>query len=185
MIQIKSVESIEELHGILELQAKNITENLTQNEISKEGFVTLSHEIELLELMNSYERQIIAVHEGKVIGYALIMVQELRNKIPVLVPMFQKLDTMSYKSKKISEARYYIMGQVCIDKEFRGKGLFAKLYEKHHTDLAHKYDYCITEVAYRNTRSIRAHEKVGFKEIHSFSDETDNWSIILLELKSK
>jgi ribosomal protein S18 acetylase RimI-like enzyme len=184
MIQIKSVESIEELQGILELQAKNIEENLTQSEIGQEGFVTLKHDIEFLELMNSYERQIIAVFEGKVIGYALIMVQELRDTIPILVPMFQKLDSMTFKSQRISDAKYYVMGQVCIDIEFRGKGIFAKLYEKHHTDLAHKYDYCITEVAHRNPRSIRAHEKVGFKEIHSFSDETDNWSMIILELKS-
>ena len=183
MIQIKRVESKEELQGILELQAKNIEENLAQSEITQEGFVTLKHDFDLLELMNSYEKQIIAVNEGKVIGYALIMVQELRDKIPVLVPMFKKLDAMSYKSQRISDASYYIMGQICIDKEYRGKGIFAKLYDKHHAVLADKYGYCITQVAHRNPRSIRAHEKVGFKEILSFSDETDSWSIFLLELE--
>jgi len=182
MISIKKATTIEELKGILVLQKSNLKESLESEEIDQEGFVTLNHDLGTLSLMNSYEKQIIATNNGSVIGYALVMVKDLKNHIPVLMPMFDMLETIEYKSKIISESKYYIMGQVCIDKDYRGKGIFAKLYEKHKLEMASKYDYCITEVSNSNKRSMRAHEKVGFENIHSFSDATDTWKILLLNL---
>jgi RimJ/RimL family protein N-acetyltransferase len=41
------------------------------------------------------------------------------------------------------------------------------------------YDFVLTEIATRNTRSIRAHEKVGFQLLHRFSDEKEQWDIVV------
>ena len=185
MIQIKPAESKDELQGILSLQINNVKRNLSTEQISAEGFVTLEHDIETLQLMASYEPQIIAIDESIVVGYALVMFPEIKDAIPVLKPMFKKLNEISYKSKKISESKYYVMGQICIDKDCRGKGLFAKLYVKHKEEFASRYDYCITEVSSSNIRSLRAHEKVGFENIHAYSDATDHWVILLLDLHKK
>ncbi len=184
MVLVKKAETNDELLGILSLQRKNFKDNLTTKEILSEGFVTVHHNLKTLQLMNSHERQIIAVDNGVVVGYALVMTKQLKNNISVLKPMFETLDKISFGTKKISDSVYYVMGQVCIDKAYRGKGIFAKLYEKHKTELGHKYDYCITEVSDSNIRSLKAHEKVGFNNIHSFSDATDNWNILLLNLKN-
>ncbi|MDF1697361.1 MAG: GNAT family N-acetyltransferase [Saprospiraceae bacterium] len=183
MVHIKRVESKKELEGILQLQRKNIKENLTQTTMEKDGFVTLKHDFDLLDKMNAFEPHVIAVDNGKVIGYALVMVQQLKDEIPILIPMFDRLNEITYDGKIIGNSRFYIMGQVCIDSEYRGQGIFRKLYAKHRTDLMNDYDYCVTEVASRNTRSIVAHQKIGFHTIHSFTDEEDSWEIILLDFK--
>ena len=41
------------------------------------------------------------------------------------------------------------------------------------------FDFCLTEVSTRNLRSMQAHEKVGFRIIHTFKDENEEWNILL------
>jgi RimJ/RimL family protein N-acetyltransferase len=52
-------------------------------------------------------------------------------------------------------------------------------YKAYRNFYGHKYDFAITEIASSNPRSIRAHEKVGFENIHSYKgpDETE-WIVV-------
>jgi RimJ/RimL family protein N-acetyltransferase len=45
------------------------------------------------------------------------------------------------------------------------------------------YDFVITEIAVRNQRSTRAHERVGFQTMHTFSDAIANedWNVVIWE----
>ena len=74
--------------------------------------------------------------------------------------------------------RYYVMGQVCVAKAFRGKGVFDLLYQAHRRHLDAQYDCSITEVATRNTRSMRAHDRIGFAVIDRYRDATDDWALL-------
>ena len=60
----------------------------------------------------------------------------------------------------------------------RGKGVFRALYNKHKEAYVSTFDLCLTEVASSNVRSMRAHEKVGFKTIYNFKDQTHDWNIM-------
>jgi hypothetical protein len=75
--------------------------------------------------------------------------------------------------------KYYVMGQICVAENYRGQGVFDGLYQKHREKYSSQFDLLITEVSKRNTRSMKAHERVGFKTVHSFRDHTDEWNIIL------
>jgi RimJ/RimL family protein N-acetyltransferase len=70
------------------------------------------------------------------------------------------------------------MGQVCIAKPYRGRGLFKALFQHHKKIYQSQFDLFITEIATRNRRSMRAHEKVGFKVIHIHRDEMDEWNVV-------
>ena len=168
-----------QLKGILELQEANLRENLDESTRNTEGFLTVSHSLELLEEMNRKIRHIIAIDHDKVVGYALAMSGEMRDRLPVLEPMFQKIDTISFRGKPLKESNYYVMGQICIAREYRGAGLFSGLYEKHRECYANNHHYLITEVSGHNQRSLRAHEKQGFQTILKYRDETDHWHLIL------
>jgi ribosomal protein S18 acetylase RimI-like enzyme len=134
--------------------------------------------------MNASARQIIAKHDEKVVGYALVMRPELKHIVPVLVPMFELLGTLYYRGVPLPESKYYVMGQICVHEDFRGLGIFDGLYRKHREVYSPEYDYCITEVSTRNQRSMRAHQRVGFKTIHTFRDATDEWNIVLWDWKN-
>ncbi|HEV8512500.1 MAG TPA: hypothetical protein VGQ59_04465 [Cyclobacteriaceae bacterium] len=50
----------QDLFQILDLQKKNLARSLSQDEINREGFVTVHHTFEDLKKMNSYEQSVIA-----------------------------------------------------------------------------------------------------------------------------
>ena len=117
-IEYTRVRTKEELEEILVLQKQNLPTHLTQKEIEKEGFVTISHTFELLERMNDLCPHIIAKDKGKVIGYALCMHPNFSKEIPILYSMFEKIREVLPK-----EQSFIVMGQICIDKSYRGRGV--------------------------------------------------------------
>ena len=73
--------------------------------------------------MQALVPQILAVDDPTLAGYALVMPRDWKN-IPVLVPMFELLDTLSYEGKAVSALHYYVMGQICVGKTIVVKVFF-------------------------------------------------------------
>lgn len=178
-IQIESTCLITDLQQVLDLQASNHRSNLNSKQQQQNGFVTVKHDLATLQKMTNYAPQIVAKDDDKVVGYALVMYRNLYNDIPVLIPMFNMLSKLSYEGKKLDDSTYYVMGQVCVADGYRGMGIFDQLYQKHRDSFSKQFEYCITEISNNNIRSMKAHERVGFKTIHSFVDTTDQWNIVL------
>jgi L-amino acid N-acyltransferase YncA len=180
MITYTVANSKSDLEGILTLQKANLAKGLSREEIESQGFVTVSHTYELLKKLNDYEKHVIAKDGEKVAGYLLAMTQDTKHDIPVLIPMFGIFDSIIYRGKKVSEYNYLVVGQVCIDKAYRGQGILDHSYEKYREMYKGKYDFAITEIASTNTRSLKAHSRIGFKEIHSYVDpENTTWIVVL------
>ena len=173
MVIYKLHTSPEELLGIQQLQSDNLKVNLTEAEALSQGFVTLSHTINQLTLICGEEAHVIAVHQGKIVGYTLTMLSQFRNVMPLLANLYRKLDILN------AQEPYLVMGQVCIDKSYRGQDLFSGLYNKMKDEFNEKYPGIYTEIAVSNGRSIRAHEKVGFEEVERYENsEGELWSIV-------
>jgi ribosomal protein S18 acetylase RimI-like enzyme len=176
---IKLAETREELEQILTLQDKNHLENIPIDKRNTNGFVTVRHDIDLLLKMNKSASQIVAIENEIVVGYALVMLKDFSKMIPVLTPMFEMFEKLEFDKKLLSDYNYYVMGQICIKETHRGLGIFEKLYLKHKEIYATRFDICLTEVSTSNIRSMKAHEKVGFRTIHRYEDKSDNWNILL------
>ena len=170
----KRASTLDELEQIRTLQLNNSSPSITTEEKLQEGFVTVQHTVALLEQMNTACGHIIAKQEEKVVGFALVMLSSFRNEISVLIPMFKRIDSLLPTDKS-----YVIMGQVCIEKNYRKQGIFRGLYDFYRTQLQHEFDYLITEVAEINQRSMNAHESIGFKIIESYKEEGVIWNIML------
>lgn len=176
----------DDLLQILELQQRNLLKNLSNKEIKEQGFLTVEHSLENLQRMNSHENNIILKDSDKVIGYLLAMTKNSKSELPILNPMFQFFDNILYRDKPVSEFNYIIVGQACIDKIYRGKGLLDKCYDEFKKQFSTKYDFAITEIATNNKRSINAHARIGFREIFRYSEQNNtSWSIVILEWKVK
>ncbi len=176
MIHYTKASSIEELHQILELQKSNLPVKLSDKEKRNEGFVTVHHTIDLLQKMNDACAHTIAKNNNKVIGYALSMAKEFGDKIEVLKPMFKELENLNL------EDNYLVMGQICVAKEYRKKGVFRSLYNFMKTEVCKdKFNQIITEIDETNTRSINAHKSVGFKKLHSYMSNNQKWVVVALK----
>jgi len=178
-ITVQFAETQQDLEQILTLQKSNHVSGLSSAQKVANGFVTVQHDLELLTKMNEAAPQIIAKSKDEVVAYALVMPKAFSALIPTLVPMFDSFKQLSYKGKSLEAYTYYVMGQICIDENYRGQGLFEKLYAKHKETHSSTFDLCLTEVSTSNQRSMKAHERVGFKILHTFQDETDEWNILV------
>ncbi|WP_310377288.1 GNAT family N-acetyltransferase [Flavobacterium sp.] len=178
VIQYKRASNLAELEQIIALQKSNFSISISPEEKLKEGFVTVQHTIELLEKMNHASAHIIAIIDNKVVGYALVMLPSFQNEIEVLVPLFERIKVLIP-----NEENYVVMGQICVAKEFRNQGLFRGLYDFYKTEFQNKFDYLVTEVDAMNTRSMQAHEAIGFKTKESYLENGKLWSIIFWDWK--
>lgn len=178
MLRSALVNTTEELQQILRLQQENLIQNIDEAEIKSQGFVTLQHSLNTLMQMHELGQSVIIKKEEKIVAYALTMLQECRNLMPDLEPMFASLDKLSWENKPLNSYRFYVMGQVCIAKEYRGQGLFEQLYQHHKKIYQSRFDLFVTEISTRNQRSLRAHEKLGFKRIHAHREKLDEWIVV-------
>jgi hypothetical protein len=177
-LTITTVTTEEEILQILALQQSNLATSISQRKATEQGFVTVQHSFVLLKKMNRVAPQVVAKAGDNVVGYALMMPETFKEMIPVLKPMFSTLKSLKWNGERIDSFPFYIMGQICISDNYRGRGIFDRLYAKHRELYADEYRLCITEVSNRNQRSMKAHHRVGFETIHTFTDATDTWNIL-------
>jgi predicted GNAT superfamily acetyltransferase len=180
MIIYTTAQTDNDLQQIIGLQQKNLVQNLQQQEIQEQGFVTVVHRFDDLKKMNDIEQSIIAKDNNEVIAYLIAMTVAAKNDIPVLIPMFELFERLQYNNKPISQWRYMVVGQVCVAKEYRGRGVFDAAYNEYKNQFQQQYDFAITEIAVSNQRSLKGHQRVGFTEIHRYTaPDGEVWSIVL------
>ena len=176
----KFSETDEELKQILQLQAQNHKDSVDEDTKAKQGFVTVKHSFSEIKALNNIEKHTILKVDNQIEAYVLAMTKKSKNLIPILEPMFKIFDEIFYKNKKISDYNYMVCGQVCVGEKVRGKGVFDEIYQFYRENLEKDYDFCITEIAVNNTRSIHAHERIGFKTIHRYTDVFGiDWLVVL------
>jgi ribosomal protein S18 acetylase RimI-like enzyme len=184
-IELTTVSTPEDVRQILDLQARNLPSALTPEAMASQGFVTVHHDASVLQRMNEAAPAIIARAAGRVVGYALVMPPSFAADVPILRPLFQMLETLSWKGVPLLDnPRWFVMGQICIAERYRGMGIFDGLYRTMAGRYGSRFDFTVTEVAARNTRSLRAHTRVGFEPLHVYPDATtgEEWHVIGLDL---
>ncbi len=167
-----------ELEQILALQKANLPLSVSESEQQVEGFVTVHHDFDLLKRMNDACPHTIAKDGDKVVGYALSMDPQFGNDIEVLVPMFAQIEKAIASSSQY--VHYLVMGQVCIDKAYRKRGIFRKLYETMKEKHIPPYSCVITEVDHKNQRSLQAHLAIGFAALSTYHSGGQDWELIVL-----
>lgn len=185
MIQYTSAKTQDDLKGILTLQQQNLATALSDEEKNSQGFVTVVHSLESLQRLNNIENHII-VKEGKsVIAYLLAMTVWSKEDIPVLRPMFAVFEELSFIGKPLYYFRYIVVGQVCVDKRYRGTGVLDNCYAFYRTTFQPDYDFAITEIDATNLRSLAAHKRIGFQELHRYTaPDGKEWVIVLWDWNS-
>lgn len=169
---------------ILRLQRQNLFSSISEEQQAQEGFVFAEHTVPLLKRMAARLPQVIALSDGKVVGYTLAMTVSMKDEMPSLVPMFVEFERTRYKGRPLSTYNFMVGGQVCVDKDFRGQGLLSRLYHETRNRVYPDYQLCVTEIAARNVVSLRAHEKMGFEVASTYHDGKELWHVVVWDLES-
>jgi ribosomal protein S18 acetylase RimI-like enzyme len=184
MILIKRVTCFSELEGIKSLQQENLKKNLTDRETESQGFVTAEYSIEFLQTLHQAGPSIIAKDMDQVVGYALVALKSIRHQHDLLSDLFNAIDKIEYNNQALKNSKYVVVGQLCVARNYRGLGLVHQMYQQFKTSLSNEFDYCITDVARENPRSLKAHEKIGFQVIDTLEYGGLGWHIILWDWNS-
>lgn len=168
-----------DLGKILELQKCNLPIHISKAEIKHEGFVTLVYDIPTLTIMNAPYPHIVAMDENEIAGYALVLIQEYFHLVPDLEEMINSFENINVEGRELLSMKYFIMGQVCVSKAYRKRGVFRNLYLKMVETMSNDFDIIVTEIARSNVRSMNAHLGIGFQEIGSrIASDGAEWSIV-------
>ena len=164
---------------ILELQKQNHFSSISEENQLNEGFVFAAHSLPLLQLMAANAPQVIALFGEKVVGYNLAMTSTMENVLPSLIPMFQEFKKWNYDSLPLMDYHFIVGGQVCVDKDFRGRGLIGSLYRQTKNLVGKNYQLCVTEISTRNVKSLKAHQKIGFEVLGVYNDGVEDWNLVV------
>ena len=179
MLIVKQVTDFSELEGIRNLQEANLKKNIPEEEAEAEGFVTAEYSIEFLEKLHRAYPSIIAKDEGQVVGFALVASKSIRHDHDLLADLFNTIDKIIFKNQPLKDARYVVVGQLCVARNYRGRGLVQQMYQHFKSCLSGEFDYCLTDVAADNPRSLKAHIKSGFQVVDTLTYGGLNWNIVL------
>lgn len=179
MVTIKLVSTQDELKGIQQLQQQNLRKNITDTEAAEQGFLMAEYNVEFLQKIHDAAPSIIAVVDGKVVVYSLVALKTIREEHALLADLFNTIDSLKYQSKNLALANYVVVGQLCVGKGFRGIGLVDKLYQCFKDYYADQYEFCLTDIAKENQRSLKAHQKKGFQVIDELNYGGIGWDIVL------
>jgi GNAT superfamily N-acetyltransferase len=163
---------------ILELQRLNHAGGLSPEVQAQDGFVYAEHTVPLLRRMAAELPQAVALADDAVVGYCLALPLSLRAELPSLAPMFDQFARCVYRGRPLTAVPFFVGGQVCVDRAYRGRGLIGRLYDHVRRLAPPEYELCVTEIAVRNQVSLRAHERLGFEPIATYSDGREDWVIV-------
>jgi predicted GNAT superfamily acetyltransferase len=178
-VEVKLVETFEEIKGVKHLHDKNLKKNLTPEQQAAQGFVTFEYDLDFLEAIHRAHPSVIAVDEGVVVGYVLVVTRESQQLHPLITEFVQHLSRIKYKGQLMDQLSFCLVGQLCVAQSHTGQGLVQRMYNAYKDQHSTQFDYLVTDVDAQNVRSLKAHLKTGFEVVGSLAHEGSRWEVIL------
>ena len=142
----------DDIAGILDLQECNL--------LDQGGLLTVRLPRAFIEAALDDLPVIVARRNGQVVGYLLSSSRAAQAHVPIVQAMFR-----AYAGSPDA----YIYGPICVAESERGQGLTARLFQEMRARLPGRE--CVTFIRRDNIPSLRAHLKIGMKDVASFTHE--------------
>ncbi len=153
---------------ILELQRQNLLQNLEHQDL-QEGFLSIEYSLEQLERLNRELGIFVARDNDRLAGYLIAQPMDFALQSPLISSMVRRFPDVHYKKRPLSELKIFIYGPVCIDRDFRGRGVLEGIYAVMLATVKGHYDAGVAFVSRKNPRSLYAHrDKLGMKVVDEF-----------------
>ena|SRR3989344_4022555 len=173
-----------DIAAIKRLQELNHFKNVSAQERKKRGFVSVETSKEVLLQIARRTGIVVAKANNELIGYEMPLPLEQAKTITLLEPFIARFDSVTYKGRKISDYNLVIAGQICVGKEYSGKGVPEIMHPYLlHMILKGKFDLLVTEVSGQNTRSLHVSvEKLGFQLADQYCADGQSWYVLVQEI---
>lgn len=174
-----------DIDGILALQEKNLYSKLKEEE-RKNGFVTTPFTVNQIEDILKQNGIFVAINEDlKIVAYAFAGSWKYFEQWEIFNYMVSRFSKLSFNGKEITTDNSFQYGPVCIDKNYRGKGLLNQIFEEMRLEFLKKYPISVTFINKINIISEIAHtKKLGWEIIDEFQFNNNNYIGLAFDMKN-
>ena len=174
-----------DIEGVLSLQEKYLYSNLNEKE-RENGFVTTPFTINQIEEIITQNGLFVAENEDKlIIAYAFAASWKYFEQWEMFKFMISRFSELSFNGNKITTENSFQYGPVCIDKDYRGKGVLNLIFEEMRIEFLKKYSISITFINKINAISEKAHiKKLGWEIIEEFEYNNNNYIELAFDMKN-
>ena len=167
-----------DLPSLLELQESNLFENLPAEQ-RKDGFLSARFAVEQFAQMNREAAVVVAEDDGRIVGYACSAGVDSSRQFPILDAMITTFGRLTYLGTTLIDARVCIYGPVCVDRNFRGRGVLRGLISGLKAELAGQFDVAAAFISKANSRSLAAHvDGLGMTVLGDYAFEAGRYWIV-------
>lgn len=166
------------------LQNKNLASVLKQDD-KADGFLSASFSAEQFKVMDEDLCVVICADEEEVCAYVCVSSVAFNQKVPLVAAMIERFPFIMYEGKTLKTYNHAISGPVCIDKEYRGKGILLNLYQQVKLFLQEEHgelDLFTVLIAAENERSVYAHKKLGMEVVGQCEFNSTVYEILVLPI---
>jgi hypothetical protein len=161
--------TIADIDQVLLLQDKYLLANMPEINRS-EGFVTTPFSVEQLKEIISFKGFFVAEDDKKIVAYVVVCSWDFFTRFPIFAYMASRFDGINFEGLKMDTTNTFEYGPICIDSEYRNKGVFQDLFEAMCAGMKDRYKVGVTFINKLNQRSFSAHtKKLKLKVIDEFS----------------
>ncbi len=174
-----------DIDGILSLQEKYLYRNLNELE-RKSGFVTTPFTVNQIEEILLQNGIFIAENEQQIIvAYAFAGSWKYFEQWEIFNYMVSRFPKLVFNGNKITTENSFQYGPVCIDKNYRGKGLLNQIFEEMRIEFYKKYPISVTFINKINVISEIAHtKKLGWEIIDEFEFNNNTYIGLAFDMKN-
>jgi hypothetical protein len=161
--------TLNDIPAVLTLHQRYHLSSISTDDLAH-GFVTTAFTTtQLQHLIEEENGLVIACGGDAVVGYTMAASWDYWSQWPIFVHMIAGLPHVNFHGQPLTVENSYQYGPVCIDRDYRGSGLLAQMFEYSRRQMAPRYPYLVTFINKKNPRSFAAHtRKIGLEVIAEF-----------------
>lgn len=169
--------TIQDIPAVLALLKANHADNVADK---TNGFVTTNMtEQQMASLMEQENGVTIAKDGDKVVAFALAASWKFWSEWPFFAYMIEELPKFSFEGQQLTAENSYQYGPVCVDQDYRGSGIFEKVFFASLASMRDRYPIMATFINQINPRSYAAHtRKAGMTEVGRFDYNNNHYYLM-------
>lgn len=179
------IATLHDINGILDLQELYLASNLSEEQKSG-GFVTTRFTIAQLTEVINCKNLFVAKDDNKIIAYIFAGSWAFFSQWPLFKHMISLLPQLDFFDFDFTTTNSFQYGPICIQKDYRGKGLIIPFFEFMRMHMKNKYPLSLTFINKTNIPSQKAHtEKLKWKSIADFQFNNNEYYILAYDMNQK
>jgi hypothetical protein len=176
------IATIKDIPSVLQLQDLYLVANLSDEE-KKAGFVTTPFSIAQLTFVINNQGLFIAKENNNVVAYIVAESWAFFSQYPIFKYMITLLPSIRFFDYRFTAENSFQYGPICINKNYRGKGLINLLFEFMRIHISKKYPLSLTFINKINVPSMIAHtQKLKWTLVGDFQFNNNEYFILAYDM---